>query len=179
MLLLLLSLQSCPTMCDPIGRGPPGSSVPGILQARTLEWVAMSSNEWKWKVKVKSLSHVRLVATPWTAAYRAPLSMGVSRQEYWSGLPLPSLRESLNAFVFIFFNVITTDAISKDHYGNSKIRWTLGKREIWEIQCARKTRWQKTCNNSLAKSGRCKLRLLEKDGKQGAGKLHVLGKLNF
>ena len=65
--------------------------IPGILQARTLEWVAISfSNAWKWKVKVKSLSCVRLLATPWTAAYQAPLSMGYSRQEYWSGVPLPS-----------------------------------------------------------------------------------------
>ena len=85
------SLQSCPTLCDPIDGSPPGSPVPGILQARTLEWVAVSfSSAWKWKVKVKSLSRVRLLATPWTAAYQAPLSMGFSRQEYWSGLPLPS-----------------------------------------------------------------------------------------
>ena len=85
------SLQSCPTLCDPIDRSPPGSSIPGILQARILEWVAISfSNAWKWKVKVKSLSPARLFATPWTAAYQAPLSMGFSRQEYWSGAPLPS-----------------------------------------------------------------------------------------
>ena len=88
------SLQSCPTLCDPIDRSPPGSPVPGILQARTLEWVAISSsNAWKWKVKVKSLSRVRLLATPWTAAHQAPLSMGFSRQEYWSGVPLPSPKE--------------------------------------------------------------------------------------
>ena len=86
------SLQSCPTLCDPMDGSPPGSLVPGILQARTLEWVAISfSNAWKWKVKVKSLSRVWLVATPWTATYQAPLSMGFSRQEYWSGVPLPSL----------------------------------------------------------------------------------------
>ena len=85
------SLQSCPTLCDPIGGSPPGSPIPGILQARTLEWVAISfSNAWKWKVKVKSLSHVQLFATPWTAAHQALPSMGFSRQEYWSGLPLPS-----------------------------------------------------------------------------------------
>ena len=85
------SLQSCPTLCDPRDSSPPGSPVPGILQARTLEWVAISfSNAWKWKVKMKSLRHVRLFATPWTAAYQAPLSMGFSRQEYWSGMPLPS-----------------------------------------------------------------------------------------
>ena len=85
--------QSCPTLCDPIDGSPPGSlvPVPGILQARTLEWVAISSsNAWKWKVKVKSLSRVRLLETPWTAAYQAPPSMGFSRQEYWSGVPLPS-----------------------------------------------------------------------------------------
>ena len=88
------SLQSCPTLCDPIDGSPPGSSVPGILQARTLEWVAISfSNAWKWKVKVKSLSRVLLLATPWTAAYQAPPSMGFSRQEYWSGVPLPSPTE--------------------------------------------------------------------------------------
>ena len=76
------SLQSCPTLCDPIDGNPPSSPVPGILQAGTLEWVAISfSNAWKWKVKVKSLSHVRLFATPWTAATQAPPSMGFSRQE--------------------------------------------------------------------------------------------------
>ena len=85
------SLQSCPTLCNPIDGSPLGSSVPGSLQARTLEWVAISfSNAWKWKVKVKSFSHARLLATPWTAAHQAPPSMGFSRQEYWSGLPLPS-----------------------------------------------------------------------------------------
>ena len=85
------SLQSCPTLCNSIDGNPPVSPVPGILQARTLEWVAISfSNAWKWKVKVNSLSHVWLLVTPWTAAYQAPLSMGFSRQEYWSGVPLPS-----------------------------------------------------------------------------------------
>ena len=92
------SLQSCPTLCDPIDGSPPGSPVPGILQARTLERVAISfSNTWKWKVKVKSLSRVRLLATPWTAAYHAPPSMGFSRQECWSGVPLPSLSFTLIA----------------------------------------------------------------------------------
>ena len=85
------SLQSCPTLWDPIDGSPPGSPIPGILQARTLEWVAISfSNAWKWKVKVKSLSRVRLPATPSTAAYQAPPSTGFFRQEYWSGVPLPS-----------------------------------------------------------------------------------------
>ena len=86
------SRQSCPTLCNPIDGSPPGSSVPGILQARILEWVAISfSNAWKWKVKVKLLSHVQLLATPWTVAYQAPLSMGFSRQEYWSGVPLSGI----------------------------------------------------------------------------------------
>ena len=86
------SFESRPTLCDPIDGSPPGSPVPGILQARTLKWVAISfSSVWKWKVKVKSLSCVRLFAIPWTAAYQAPSSMGFSRQEYWSGVPLPSL----------------------------------------------------------------------------------------
>ena len=85
------SLQSRLTLCDPIDGSPPGSPIPGILQARTLEWVAISfSNTWKWKVKVKSLRRVRLYATPWIAAHQAPPSMEFSRQEYWSGVPSPS-----------------------------------------------------------------------------------------
>ena len=77
------------TLCDPRDGSPPGSPIPGILQARTLEWVSISfSDAGKWKVKVKSLSLVWLLATPWTAAYQVPPSMGFSRQEYWSGLPL-------------------------------------------------------------------------------------------
>ena len=87
------SLQPCPTLCDPIDGSPPGSPVPGILQARTLEWAAISfSNAWKGKVKGKSLSPLWLLATPWTAAHQAPPSMGFSKQEYWSGVPLPSPR---------------------------------------------------------------------------------------
>ena len=98
------SLQSCPTLCVPIDGNPPGSAVPGILQARTLEWVAISfSNAWKWKVKVKSLSRVQLLATPWTAAYQAPLSMGFSRQEYWSGVPL------------LTFNRLQKDSLTSEH----------------------------------------------------------------
>ena len=94
------SFHSCPTLCDPIDGSRPGSAIPGILQARTLECVAISfSNAWKWKVKVKLLSRVRLLATPWTAAHQAPSSMGFSRQEYWSGVPLPSPEEVLQQFV--------------------------------------------------------------------------------
>ena len=88
MLCYAKSLQSCPTLCDPIDSSQPGSPIPGILQARTLEWVAISfSNAWKWKVKVKSLSCIWPSVTPWT-----PPSMGFSRQAYWSGVPLPSLQ---------------------------------------------------------------------------------------
>ena len=96
------SLQSCPTLCNPIDSSPPRSPIPRILQARTLEWVAISfSNAWKWKVKLKLLSHVQLLVTPWTAAYQAPPSMGFSRQEYWSGVPLPSPEGYLSCF-FVF-----------------------------------------------------------------------------
>ena len=82
------SLQSCRTLCDSMDCSPPGSPVPGILQARTLEWVAISFyNAWKWSRSVVSDSS----RPPWTAAHQAPPSMGFSRQEYWSGVPLPSL----------------------------------------------------------------------------------------
>ena len=104
------SLQLCPTLCDPIDCSPPSSIIPGILQARTLEWVAISfSNAWKWKVKVKLLSRVRLLATPWTSAHQAPPSMGFSRQEYRNGVPLPNvwqliyrmeLRQALRALLY-------------------------------------------------------------------------------
>ena len=91
LLLLLLSRFSRVRLCATRDGSPLGCPIPGILRERTLEWVAISSsNAWKWKVKVKSLSRVGLVATPWTAAYQPPPSMGFSRQEYWSGLPVPS-----------------------------------------------------------------------------------------
>ena len=97
LLLLLLSHSSRVWLCDPIDSSPPGSPVPGILQARTVEWVAISfSNAWKWKAKVNLLSRVWLLATPWTAAHQAPPSMRFSRQEYWSGVSLPSLFLALN-----------------------------------------------------------------------------------
>ena len=88
------SLQLCPTLCDPTDGTPPGSTVPGILQARTLEWVAISfSNAWKWN---------RSVTTQWTAAHQAPPSMGFSRQEYWSGVPLPSPRMKYRLILILF-----------------------------------------------------------------------------
>ena len=93
------SLQLCLTLCDPIDGSPPGShswDSPG----KNMEWVAISfSNAWKWKVKVKSLSRVRLFETPWTVAYKAPPSMEFPRQEYWSGVPLPSPRGCLRALI--------------------------------------------------------------------------------
>ena len=101
------SLQSYPTLCDPIDGSPPGSPVPGILQARILEWVAISfSNAWKWKVKVKSLSRVWFLATPWSAAYQAPPSMGFSRLEWgaiaFSGVrPEPGLNPSSAAIGYV------------------------------------------------------------------------------
>ena len=105
------SLQACPTLCNPIDGSLRGSSVPGILQVRALKWVAISfSNAWKWKVKVKLLSLARLFATAWTAADQAPPSMGSSRQEYWSGLPLLSLinvyRNGLFYFIAVWYSVI-------------------------------------------------------------------------
>ena len=101
------SLQSCPTLCNPIDGSLPGSAIPGILQARTLEWVAMSFfNVWKWKVKEKSLSCVRLLATPWTAAYQAPLTMGFSRQESWSAVTLPEHSRLLLFYYFVLFFII-------------------------------------------------------------------------
>ena len=112
------SLQSCPTLCNPMDSSPPGSTVPGILQARTLEWVAISfSNAWKWKVKVKSLSHVWLFSIPWTAACQAPPSMGFSRQEYWSGLPLPSPLEVYKFHPFFFhYSCHCLCCASLEHY---------------------------------------------------------------
>ena len=100
------SLQSCPTLCDPTDGSPPGSPVPGTLQARTLERVAIYfSNAWKWEVKVKLLSCVQLVATPWPAAHQAPPSMGFSRQEYWIGLPLPSPVDKFRVQKLMYFEI--------------------------------------------------------------------------
>ena len=119
------SLQSCPTLCDPRDGSPPGSPFLGTLQARTLEWVAISfSNAWKWKVKVKSLIRVQLLATPWTAAYQAPPSMGFARQEYWSGVPSPSPESWLpdpNTYQYIMNALISKAAQIKGR------DWVLGQ----------------------------------------------------
>ena len=126
-LLLLLLLLSCfsPTLCDPIDGSPLGSAIPGILQARTLEWVAISfSSAWKWKVKVKSLRRVRLLATPWTAAHQAPPSMGFSRQEYWNGVPLPSPP--------VIWLPHKTQAPSEDGRSDFAVGWCWSDTEIME-----------------------------------------------
>ena len=100
------SLQSCPTLCNPIHGSPPGSPVPGILQARTLEWVAISfSNAWKWKVKVKSLSHVWLSVIPWTAAYQAPPSMGFPGKNTGVGCHCLLLEKHLFVFYWLCQNL--------------------------------------------------------------------------
>ena len=111
--------QSCPTLCNSIDGSPPGSPVPGILQARTLEWVAIPfSNAWKWKVKGKSLSRVWLLATPWTEANQAPLSMGFSGQEYWSGVPVPSLQN-----VTTYYQIHTNRNYIKNHIEKKLREW--------------------------------------------------------
>ena len=101
------SLQLCPTVW-PHRRQPPGSPIPGILQARTLEWVAISfSNAWKWKVKVNSLSRVQLLATPWTAPYQAPPSMGFSRQS--TGVGCHCLLHSYGMIVLIYQRIVFSE----------------------------------------------------------------------
>ena len=131
------SLQSCPTLCDPIDGSPPGSPVPGILQARTLEWGAISfSNAWKWKVKVKLLSRVRLLATLLTAAYQAPPSLGFSRQEYWSGVPLPSPKRWLINLTFaIFFSTLGMYFTYNHLYSERRdiLRVFPNKKKMWSI----------------------------------------------
>ena len=126
------SRQSCPTLCNPIDGSPPGSPIPGILQAKTLEWVAISfSSAWKWKVKMKLLSCVQLLATPWTAAQQAPLSMGFSRQEYWSGVPLPSpLLEDQHSFISSYLEPAQCWGTSKTHLSETckvNAHWYLGQ----------------------------------------------------
>ena len=113
------SFQLCPTLWDPLDGSPPGSSVPGILQARTLEWVAISfSIAWKRRVKVKSLSRVQLLATSWTAAHQAPPPMGFSKQEHWSGSPLPSPLTMLASVKTLFYTSKSCHMRQKQSHGN-------------------------------------------------------------
>ena len=122
-----------PTLCDPIDRSPPGSPIPGILQARTLEWVVISfSNPWKWKVKMKSLSRVRLLATPWTAAYQAEkMQMNITRWGIWDkvtallGLRLNLFCRLIHVFCKYWSNVVSKKVI------HTMIFWKIVKAEIW------------------------------------------------
>ena len=97
------SLQSCPTLGDPIDGSPPGSYVPGILHARILEWVAISFSN---ACMLSRFSHVQLCAALWTAAHQATPSTGFSRQEYWSGLPFPSPKSGEQYLIQLCFFVV-------------------------------------------------------------------------
>ena len=119
------SLQLCPTLCDPIEGSPPGSAIPGILQARTLEWVAISfSSALKWKVKVKSLSRVWLSVIPWTATYQVSPSMEISRQEYWSGVPLPSPIKHVTYTLFTFYALLIKHYLYRKYVCWWKWKWS-------------------------------------------------------
>ena len=141
---------------QPHRRQPTRLPLPGILQARTLEWVAISfSNAWKWKVKVKSLSHVRLFATPWTAAYQAPPSMGFSRQEYWSGVPLPSpfhwlaslvIRPIMGPWYHALRRAYTSGVFFPNMHNTSIYSW---KKKIGQIQIVKHS--TKTSNQDSSK----------------------------
>ena len=123
---------SCSVVSDsvqPHRRQPTGLPIPGILQARTLEWVAISfSNAWKWKMKVQSLSCVRPLANPWTAAHQAPPSMGFSRQEYWTGVPLSSPKRTVCLSNFNFHNLAKKDRVQNQENKSSRSgygRWKM------------------------------------------------------
>ena len=121
-----------PTLCDPIDCSQPGSPDHGIIQARQLEWGAISfSNAWKWKVKVKSLSRVRLLATPWTAAFQAPLPMGFSRQEYWSGVPLPSPGDLPHLVYWILGGVFK--ALCRQRPYSQTCDFSSSRVQMWEL----------------------------------------------
>jgi len=137
-------LQSCPTLCDLTDSLLPGSSVPGILQARPLEWVAISfSNAWKWKVKGNSLSHVQLLAIPWTAAYQAPLSIGFSRQEYWSGVPLPSPQlDTILGFRLFFWPIQVWTLLSQKLFQDSSFLPLKPIRQCWAQKGPLASTWE-------------------------------------
>jgi len=153
------SLQSCPTLYDPIDGSPPGFPVPGILQAITLEWVAISfSNAWKWEVKVKLLSCVQLFTTPWTAAYQAPPSMGFSRQEYLSGVAsLDSILESRDIPLLTEVHLVKARLLPVVMYTCES--WTIRKAErqridgftLWSLWCLRVPWTARRSNQSILK----------------------------
>ena len=127
------------TMCDPIDGSPRGSPISGILQARTLEWVAISfSSAWKWKVKM--LSRVRLLATPWTATYQAPPSMGFFRQEYWSGVPLPS-RVTLLQSLIIYRTIHLINCFKSSHHFRWRLSHILGNTRNNNLVKQAKYKW--------------------------------------
>ena len=155
-------IQSCLTLCDPIDGSPPGSPVPGILQARTLEWVAISfSNAWKWKVKGKSLSRVQLFATPRIAAYPAPPSMGFSRQEYWSGVPLPS---PTRPYYYVAKDLFPSVSFTQDimfAFQQKTTRHTKRQKDtVWKDQISIITRVKYGRNVGIIRPGIWKLWLL-------------------
>ena len=126
------SLQSCPTLCNPIDGSPPGSPVPGILQAGTLEWVAISfSNAWKWKVKVKSLSHVRLIVTPWTLACQGPLSMGILQAIILEWVAIPSFRGSSQPRDWTWSLAMQADSLPLSHWGSPIVTYSYISRLIY------------------------------------------------
>ena len=132
-------LQSCLTLCNPIDSSPPGSSVPGILQARTLEWVAISfSNAWKWKVKVKSLNCVRLLATPWTAAYQAPLSMGFSRPRVLEWGAIAFISHNLGSEHTLPCPCLLSETCSLKSFLHTPFRCMVPDlpNSVWQVQCA-------------------------------------------
>ena len=149
-------LQSCPTLCDSIDSSPPGSTIPRILQARTLEWVAISfSNAWKWKVKVKSFSRVRPSATPWTAAFQAPLSMGFSRQEDWSGVPLPSPMTNLDSVlkrrdITLPTNVWIVKVVVFPVVMYRCVSWAIKKAEQWRTDAFKLWCWRRLLRRLLS-----------------------------
>ena len=143
-------LQSCPTLCDPIDGSPPVSALPRIPQARTLEWAAISfCSAWKWKVKVKLFSRVWLFATPWTAAHQARLPMGFSRQEYWSGLPLPLL--SLTKWALI--SLILCPPLSR--LGRDAGGWPISRGRAKSKAEQQGGVWSKRIIGAHSCSGRC------------------------
>ena len=133
------SLQLCPTLWDTIDHSPPGSAVPGILQASTLEWVAISfSNAWKWKVKVKSFSRFWLFMTPWTEAYQAPPSMGFARQEYWSGNAHQMMKLSRCSFLQLILEDHQNSFFSQNISCTViHCSWnsTINNFSIWDLKC--------------------------------------------